>query len=306
MMKWARTFVEAIKSKIVTKYPTIFYIEVVAGCNLQCPECALGGGHITRAKGCMSFDQFKMIADKIQPYAKYFYLHMWGEPLLNEDIFKIIEYASNIGGTNISTNGMLVTEKVANSLVLAGTSDIIVSIDGMTQDVYETYRQGGDVERALLALKYIVEAKKRHGSKVNIYPQFIVFEHNQSQMDDFKHYCESLGVQAVFKSPYIREGSKLKNSSLGEYIRKPFYDKKEYEKAILNCDALSDVFTVDIKGNVILCSCDANSEIIFGNIIEQSFSEIYYGEKRQNFLKNMKKGKGIDFCRNNCLSYKMA
>ncbi len=306
-MRQMRAIKRFLKEMIGKKYPKTYTIETVLGCNLQCPECALGGGAITREKGCMSFERFKIIADKIRPYAEYLYLHMWGEPLLNKDIFKIIEYASHIAGTNISTNGMLVTEEIANKLVLAGTSDIIVSIDGMTQSVYEAYRKGGNVEKALAALKHIVQAKEKYHSKVRIIPQFIVFEHNQSEMEPFRRYCESLGVQAEFKAPYIRVGEKFKNSSLKEYIRKPFHDRQKFEKAILNCNAFVDVFTIDINGNVILCCYDANSKIIFGNIFEQTVHEIYYGEKHQKFLENVKQKKQCpDFCKKNCLFYLMA
>ena len=307
MINQINYFSRFIREKVGKKYPKTFTIETVLGCNLRCPECALGGEYITRERGYMSFDRFKIIADKIRPYAEYLYLHMWGEPLLNKDIFQIIEYASQFARTNISTNGMLVTEEVANNLVEAGTSDIIVSIDGMTQEIYELYRKGGNVEQALLALKYIVEAKKKYCSKVNIVPQFIVFEHNQSEMDAFKRYCERLGVQAVFKAPYIRQGGIFKNSSLEKYIRTPFCDKDKYEKAILNCDAFFCEFTIDISGNVILCCYDANSEIIFGNIFEQTVDEIYYGENRQKFLENVKERKLCpDFCKNNCLLYTLS
>lgn len=287
------------------KYPRVFTIETVLGCNLRCPECALGGGHITRRQGVMSFDRFKIVADRIRPYAKYLYLHLWGEPLLNKDIFKIIEYASKICKTNISTNGMLVTEEIANKLICAGTSDIIVSVDGITQAVYEKYRTGGNVEQALRAVKYLVDAKKKFDSDVNIIPQFIVFEHNQLEMDGFSRYCENLGVEPSFKAPYIRDESKFKYSSFREYVRQPFSDKDKYEEALMNCEDLTNVFTIDIDGNVTMCCYDANSEVVFGNIFEQSVQEIYYGEKHQQFLKMVKERKMCpDFCKKHCLLYK--
>lgn len=85
MIKRVRSLGKVVKLAFKKQYPEMFMVETVMGCNLQCPECALGGGYITRAKGCMSFERFKIIADKIRPYAKYLYLHIWGEPLLNKD-----------------------------------------------------------------------------------------------------------------------------------------------------------------------------------------------------------------------------
>ena len=85
--------------------PRIFVVETVLGCDLKCPECAVGGNRITKKKGWMRFEQFKVIADKIRPFCKYLYLHHNGEPMLNKDIFKMIQYSSSFTGTNISTNG---------------------------------------------------------------------------------------------------------------------------------------------------------------------------------------------------------
>ena len=128
--------------------PTTFTVETILGCNLKCPECALGGGFIHRKMGWMRFDQFKIIARKIKPYCDYLYLHIWGEPLLNRDIFRIIAYASDFTKTNISTNGMLITPEIAEKLIQSGVTDIIVSIDGVSQGVYSRYRVGGRVENA--------------------------------------------------------------------------------------------------------------------------------------------------------------
>ena len=73
-------------------YPRNFAIETVLGCNLRCPDCAIGGDIVTRKKGYLSFDRFKIVMDKIGPYVNYLYLHLWGEPMLNPEIVSIIKY----------------------------------------------------------------------------------------------------------------------------------------------------------------------------------------------------------------------
>ena len=135
--------------------PEIFAIETILGCNLKCPECAIGGNFVSRKKGWMTFIKFKLIADKIRPYCKYLYLHIWGEPMLNNDIYQMIEYASTFTRTNISTNGKSMTDKNAEMLIRSGVNDIIVSIDGVSQNVYEKYRVGGSVQKAINSLKML-------------------------------------------------------------------------------------------------------------------------------------------------------
>lgn len=117
-------------------FPHIFSIETVLGCNLHCIECAIGSNIISRKYGMMSFNQFNIIAEKMKKYCTYAYLHLWGEPMLNPDIIKIIEIASKFTRTNISTNANSIDKIKAKQLIHSGVSDIIVSIDGMTQNIY--------------------------------------------------------------------------------------------------------------------------------------------------------------------------
>ena len=141
--------------------PQVFTIETNLTCNLKCPECAIGGSLVNRAKGFMKFDQFRIIADKIRPFVKLCYLFNWGEPLLNPDIFKIIGHAASNFNAHIviSTNGLLMTEKAAQQLIESGVSEVLVSIDGMSQKVYEKYRIGGNAQKALSSLKILQETK---------------------------------------------------------------------------------------------------------------------------------------------------
>ena len=73
--------------------------------------------------------------------------------MLNKDIISMSQYASAFCKTNISTNGISLTTEKAEELITSGVTDIIVSIDGVTQDVYEKYRKGGNVKKAMSSLE---------------------------------------------------------------------------------------------------------------------------------------------------------
>ena len=59
----------------------------------------------------MKLDEFKIISKKLEKHANLIYLHKWGEPLMNKNIFDMIEISSKYAHTHISTNGMLIDEK---------------------------------------------------------------------------------------------------------------------------------------------------------------------------------------------------
>ena len=40
------------------RYPDIFALETVLGCNLRCVECAVGSGLVTRKHGYMGYEQY--------------------------------------------------------------------------------------------------------------------------------------------------------------------------------------------------------------------------------------------------------
>ena len=83
-------------------YPEKFAIETVLGCNLRCVECAVGSELVQRKHGVMSYERYLAVMEKISAHASYIYLHLWGEPMLNPDIYAMIAHASRTCRTNIS------------------------------------------------------------------------------------------------------------------------------------------------------------------------------------------------------------
>jgi radical SAM protein with 4Fe4S-binding SPASM domain len=63
----------------------------------------------------MTFEEYKIIINKIKNYTKEVYLHVLGEPLLHSNINEFINYAANNGLlVNITTNGYLITNIINN------------------------------------------------------------------------------------------------------------------------------------------------------------------------------------------------
>lgn len=285
--------------------PQVFTIETILACNLKCPECAIGGNLVNRAKGFMKFDQFRIIAEKIQPFVKLCYLFNWGEPLLNPDIFKIIDHAASNFDAHIviSTNGLLLNEKTSQLLIDSGVSEVLVSIDGTTQEVYEKYRIGGNVEKALSSLMVLQETNLRREGRVKISPQFIVFKHNQHEMQPFKDFCRSIGLSPFFKSPYIRNGSKFSDSDYPELRRKRYPDIQSLRHAMRDCRDPREVFTINMDGSVVVCCNDYDGTTAFGNIFRQNVKEIWNSEQSLKFRNAIVQGNAPQFCIDKCMVY---
>jgi len=251
----------------------------------------------------MSLDDFSIIAEKIQSYCKLLYLHIWGEPLLNPHIIQMIKIASEFSKTNISTNAILLNKNLAADLINSGVSEIIVSIDGMSQNVYEHYRVKGNLQKAILGFTYLVNYNARHGNKVQIIPQFIVFKHNMHEMPAFSELCKSLKLKPSFKAPYLRKNSILKSSGIPQFERYIAKDPQTRYNNMATCRDPKDVFTILLDGSAVPCCYDHDGSIIFGNIFKQSVQEIWLSEKYMEFRNALESGCPPSFCQQNCLLY---
>jgi hypothetical protein len=187
--------------------PPILVVETGARCLLRCPGCVSGtGDEDGRALAPLtSLDTFRTLID--QTYKRCFQVAFFthGEPLLNENIFAAIAYARGKGlWTFMHTNLMPKVSDLGERLVDAGLCNLVASIDGATQEVYELYRRGGRLELVLARLSEIAEIKRRKRSRYPwITAKFIVFEHNWHEIELFRQRVLDAGAdEAVFVSGF--------------------------------------------------------------------------------------------------------
>jgi MoaA/NifB/PqqE/SkfB family radical SAM enzyme len=284
-----------------TPLPSVFALETVCGCNLHCVECAVGGGLVARPAGLLRLEDFRRALAAIRPYCNYLFLHLWGEPMLHPHIFTMIE-ESSFCRTNISTNAQTLDAEMARRLVASGVSEVIVSIDGMTQEVYAHYRHGGVLAKTLAGLDHLVEANARAGNPVRIMPQFIVFEHNEHQLESFREHCAARGLIPSLKAPYLRPGSRLRPSALPglSRVRLP---RPERVQAMRGCPNISNTMTILRDGSAVACCYDHNGGMRFGNIFRQSVAEVWNGGEYRDFRQRLAQGVPPAFCLEQCLLY---
>ncbi len=288
-------------------YPLSLSLEPVNVCNLNCPQCPVGTNSLQRQKGKMDLELFKKIIDESGKYLLNLFLYFQGEPFLNNDIFKMIEYANakNIV-TVTSTNGHYFTKENVSELINSGLDIIIISLDGTTQEVYEKYRRGGNLDKVIEGIKLLVDEKeKTKSNKPFIELQFIVFSHNEHQMREFISLAKELKVDMYsFKSAQIynyQTDTYLlpKNQKYSRYIFKNGEWQLKW-KIKNRCPRLWNSSVVTWDGFVLPCCFDKDAKYSFGNIKNQNLKEIIANEKFKKFAKTvLTNRKSIDIC-NNC------
>src|SRR5262245_24272790 len=173
-------------------------LEPTRRCNLRCPLCITGRGEVVRAPD-LSAAQFRTILDQFEGGCRSMIFHNYGEPLLNRELPEMIAYAKaqGTGFTSLSTNATLLDEWWCERLATCGLDEIVVCVDGLTQETYERYRVGGKLHKVNAGIRRLVQRVRERGSALQVVMQFIVFRHNEHEVDRVFDYGVDLGVHKV-------------------------------------------------------------------------------------------------------------
>ncbi len=298
------SYLQSSVSKHVSIYgmPAAIGIELTNHCNLHCPECASGSGQMKRERGLMDIELFKRIITELRPYLYNINLYFQGEPLLHPGFASFIRNCGNIRSV-ISTNGHFLTEENCEKIVVAGLSKLIISLDGLDQDSYSAYRNGGNVETVMDGIKNISVVRKRHKSALKIEIQLLVNKFNEYQIPSVRKLAHGINALLKLKSMQIISKDSFESwlPSGRKFSRYIVRDGEFKIKSSLpdRCARLwfNPVITWD--GKVLPCCFDKDAEHIMGDLSQESFREIWNGTKFRLFRRVLLSDRSsIEICRN--------
>lgn len=287
--------------------PISIAVEPTTRCNLRCPECPSGLRAFTRPTGMLKDDLFKKVINELAPALSYLIFYFQGEPYLNPRFLEMVQYAAGKGiYTATSTNAHFLDENLAKATVQSGLDRLIISVDGTTQETYQQYRIGGNLEKVIEGTKNIIRLKKELKSKTpHVIFQFLVVRPNEHQVPDVYALAKKLGVDQVL----------LKTAQLYEFANgsdlMPLQEK--YSRYKKNADGTygiknnlanhcwkmwhSCVITWD--GKVVPCCFDKDAHFVLGDLTKNSFEEIWFSEAYTNFRTALLRSRRqIEICKN--------
>ena len=220
----------------------------------------------------------------------------------------MVRYASDRGiYTATSTNAHYLKDENAKRTVESGLDRMIISIDGTTQETYENYRIGGNLEKVIEGAKNVVKWKKELNSKTpHIIFQFLVVKPNEHQLEDVKKLGAEVGVDEVrFKTAQIYDYENDPNNLIPDNPKYSRYNKTADGQASLknpllnHCWKLWHSCVLTWDGLVVPCCFDKDATHQLGDLKQNSFDEIWQGEKYQEFRTSLFKSRSeIDICAN--------
>lgn len=303
-----------LKKRVLTSYPYFLVVDPSNICQLACPLCATGQKKHPGAGRKMSFATFKKIIDEIGEYLLEVHLVWWGEPFLNPEILRFVKYAhrKNIA-TFISTNfSFPFGQKKMTEIVASGLDVLLVSLDGITPEVYGKYRVKGNFSWVINNIKLLAKTKSNLKAKRPLIEwQFLVNIYNESQIPHLKPFARTLGVNSIVLEQMITLSgqSKLEQKLINWLPRNSLYRAKKYSLLTNKSDNLKPgrcwwlwrAAAISPDGGVSPCCYNNDAHSDFGNLTKNRFKDIWNNEKYRaaRSLFNKKKPKADIIC-NQC------
>ncbi len=274
--------------------PAIIGWEITNQCNLACPHCFTAAGK--KAHNELTTDECRRLVDAMAGIGVRMIGWTGGEPLLRPDLEELTRYAWDKGiKCNITTNGVLLDDARAASVIDAGIRTLQISLDGSTPERNHVMRRTTEEEfhRIIAGIR----ACRKRGARI-----FLASLLGEENLDDapemIKLACreEADAIRFCAYTPVGRgkhqsvKDRLLFTHRLAELFQ--FVDQVQAEGKIAvqfdvgfgpvppewtfhKCIAGMETFYLKANGDVYPCTALVEKRFVIGNVRQESLAEIW-------------------------------
>jgi radical SAM protein with 4Fe4S-binding SPASM domain len=290
-------------------YPISIIWEITSKCNLRCHYCSANGGENNSE---MKLVNVYRALDEIAKFKKVNLFLSGGEPLLREDIFKILSYIKRKKiNTILLTNGLLLSKETILRLKDLDIK-IQIGLDSLDPGLHDFLRGAkGAFIRSFNSLKRALSQRLEVGVAI------IATKLNFREIPNFINRMIEMGVSWVCVPRFIPCGrgetdrplslsinnriDLIKAIIINKYYKenKVFFDDPtkilfDKEKSLPDgCNAGINKLSMDSFGNIMPCPM---FRLIIGSIKKNSLKHIWNKSKILAIIRNRENIKGI--CKN--------
>jgi len=318
-------------SELINIYPIYVEVSPVGACNHRCTFCAVDYiGY--PAHNRIDLDVMYAVLDDMENNGVKSIMYAGeGEPLLHKKINEIVAKTKEVGiDVSFTTNAVAMTDRFIEES-LQKTSWIKVSLNAGSPKTYSEIHKTKEkeFEKVLSNLKKAVEYKKKNNLDCTIGVQSLLLPENSNEMLELgKIVRDEVGVDYFVVKPFSQDPNSLNNA----------YKNIDYQSDLLRLDEKlvqeleRDDFSVSFRsetmnlyheseenryttcysipmfmaylmadGSVYGCKDHLlNPLFCYGNINDNTFSEIWKGENRRKGIEYVLNDLDVSKCRVNC------
>ena len=179
-------------------FPAKLFVETTTRCNLNCFMCVKQNRGSEVCEGDFSPELFARLESAL-PHVEALILNGIGEPLMNPHLESFIRRAKKLmpstGWIGFQSNGVLMTNLRAVSLVEAGLDKICISVDAIAPEQFRKLREGGEVDAVDKALSALNSARILcNRPEVQIGIEFVAMKSNIKELPATLQWGASRGA----------------------------------------------------------------------------------------------------------------
>ena len=253
-------------------------MELSSYCDANCIFCPWGKDFSLKNKN-MEFDLFKKCIDEAVLHGvTVLDTSLMGNAFLDPGLEKKLSYCreqyptlkiyfSSTCGTNMDFQ-----------FIAQYIDTLHISMYGMTKKVYESIHRGGlKFEKVINNIEEILRLPKKERPYIIL--TFLLLPENEHQMEEWKSKWEGSADEITIWKPH---------NWGGRYLQEP-PSCEAYGHAKTCGRPFNDALCVWVNGDVSVCCISEDKKLVVGNIGEQTFEEIVFGERRKKILEIHKK-----------------
>lgn len=277
------------KHRRVSCGPVRIKINTGYRCNLRCPLCP-SGLKVPGNSGDLTLEDARFLLSRL---GRFYHVSLfgWAESFLVQDVFEIIALLKRNGKSiDIDSNLNIAKEEVVEAIANSELDLLSVSLDGVDQESYSTYRYAGSFDLVIRNIKRLRAAPK--GPK-KIEWQYLVSKKNIEHVKRAKAMAEELGISICLQDIGMYLDMFCENAS---QLERQWRTDEQIERMGKFCKPgevcgymYNDPF-IDPDGRVYPCCnaarapealLDKGYENVFGNLHDDNLFEIWNNEYYQ-------------------------
>lgn len=298
---------------------TNLFLEVTSRCNARCEHCGSSCGESIPKDEIELKYLKKTLKEVAEAYdaSKILLNVTGGEPLLRKDLFELMDYAVDLGFRwGITSNGMLIDEKMAKKIEKSKMDTISISIDGL-KDTHEKFRKvPKSYDKILNGIKLLQKNKYIKDIQITT----VANKKNIDELEDLYKMIVDIGVkdwrvvncdpigrakgnddilldknELKYLYNFIKEKNKEGKINVTYGCSHYLGEELEHEVRPFYFRCLTGLCTASIlsNGDIFVCpNVERRKELIQGNIRKDSFVDVWenkYSQFRHNRVTTNKK-----------------